>query len=78
MTDDPAPTAARRRDPDAQTSELELIRYVRSLGATAEDVAATSNLGELALDLSLRPRGPLPLREVARTPASIGRRRCAS
>ncbi len=46
-------------------NERELIRYVRSLGATAEDVAAASNLGELALDLSLRPRGPFPLREVA-------------
>src|ERR1700683_2095501 len=54
-------------DPDALDAayELELIRFVRSLGATAEDVAATTNLGELALDLSLRPRGPLPLREVA-------------
>ena len=38
---------------------------MRSLGATAEDVAAATNLGELALDLPLRPRGPLPLREVA-------------
>ena len=36
-----------------------------SLGATPEDVASSSNLGELALDLTLRPRGPLPLREVA-------------
>jgi adenylate cyclase len=44
--------------------ELELIRFVRSLGASDEDVAASTNLGELALDLSLRPRGPLPLREV--------------
>jgi adenylate cyclase len=56
-----------RPDTDAPHApdELELIRYVRSLGATAEDVAASSNLPELALDLSLRPRGPLPLREVA-------------
>ena len=36
-----------------------------SLGATPEEVAASTNLGELALDLTLRPRGPLPLREVA-------------
>ena len=28
-------------------------------------MASTGNLGELALDLTLRPRGPLPLREVA-------------
>ena len=38
---------------------------MRSLGATPEDVAASTNLGELALDLTLRPRGPLPLGEVA-------------
>jgi adenylate cyclase len=56
-----------RRDTDALDAayELELIRFVRSLGATPEDVASSTNLGELALDLSLRPRGPLPLREVA-------------
>ena len=73
MTEDPrAPDSHEqerlgRRDPDELQAayELELVRYVRSLGATAEDVAASSNLGELALDLSLRPRGPLPLREVA-------------
>ncbi len=55
------------RDIDSQdaANQLELIRYVRSLGATAEDVAGATNLGEVALDLSLRPRGPLPLREVA-------------
>jgi adenylate cyclase len=56
-----------RRDPDplCEEHELELIRFVRSLGATPEDVTASTNLGELALDLSLRPRGPLPLGEVA-------------
>jgi adenylate cyclase len=54
-------------DPDALDAayELELIRFVRSLGATPEELAASTNLGELALDLSLRPRGPLPLRAVA-------------
>ena len=58
-----------QRDPDpdplGEAHELELIRYVRSLGATPQDVAASTNLGELALDLSLRPRGALPLGEVA-------------
>ena len=48
-----------------EAHELELIRFVRNMGATPEDVASSTNLGELALDLSLRPRGPLPLREVA-------------
>jgi adenylate cyclase len=56
-----------RRDPDAQDAadQHELIRYAMSRGATAEEVAQAPNLGELALDLTLRPRGPLPLREVA-------------
>ena len=49
--------------PDA-TDRLELIRYVMSLGATVEEVAAAPNLGELALDLNLRPRGQLTLGEV--------------
>jgi adenylate cyclase len=73
MTEDPprpaAPELERlgQRDPDAQDAadQLELIRYVLSLGATPEQVAAATNLGELALDLSLRPRGPLALRAVA-------------
>jgi len=58
-----------QRDPDAQDAadQLELIRYVLSLGATPEDVTASTNLGELALDMALRPRGPLPLREVAQS-----------
>jgi adenylate cyclase len=42
-----------------------LVRYAMSRGATPEQVAQSPNLGELALDLTLRPRGPLPLREVA-------------
>jgi adenylate cyclase len=54
-------------EPDAPDApeRLELIRYVLGLGATLEDVTRASNLGELALDRTLRPRGPLPLREVA-------------
>jgi len=47
-------------DPD----RLELIRYVLSLGATVEEVAASPNLGELALEMELRPRGPLTLGQV--------------
>ncbi len=43
---------------------LELIRYVLSRGATIEEVAATPNLGELALELDLRPRGPLTVGQV--------------
>jgi adenylate cyclase len=56
-----------RRDTDAPDAayELELIRFALSLGATPEDLAETTNLGELALDLTLRPRGPLALAEVA-------------
>ena len=74
MTDEPPtpgahePESLGRRDADALEAayDLELIRFVRSLGASAEDVAASTNLGELALDLTLRPREPVPLREVAR------------
>jgi adenylate cyclase len=56
-----------QRNPDAQddADQRELIRYAMSQGATPEEVAQAPNLGELALDLTLRPRGPLPLREVA-------------
>ena len=50
--------------PDA-ADHLELIRYVLALGATLEDVTTAANLGELALDLTLRPRGPLTLGEAA-------------
>jgi adenylate cyclase len=42
--------------PDA-AHELELIRYVLERGATIEDIDPSTNLGELALDLDLRPRG---------------------
>lgn len=53
-------------DPEAADGpeRLELIRYVLSRGATIEEVAAASNLGELALELDLRPRGPLTLGQV--------------
>jgi adenylate cyclase len=48
-------------DPDAADGpeRLELIRYVMSLGATMDEIATSTNLGELALDVNLRPRGPL-------------------
>jgi adenylate cyclase len=64
-TDEPAHPGP--RDPDAQDAgdQSELIRYALSQGATPQQVAQSTNLGELALDLTLRPRGPLPLREVA-------------
>ena len=58
--------------PDA-AHHLELIHYVMSLGATLEDVTAAANLGELALDLTLRPRGPLTLGEAAAS-AGLDRR----
>ena len=53
-------------DPNAAdgADRLELIRYVLALGATLEEVAAAANLGELALDVDLRPRGPLTLGKV--------------
>jgi adenylate cyclase len=49
--------------PDA-ADRLELIRYAMARGATLEDIAAATNLGELALDLNLRPRGASSLAEV--------------
>ena len=50
--------------PDA-SDRLALIRYVLSRGATLDEVTAeTANLGKLALDLNIRARGPLTLREV--------------
>ncbi len=53
-------------DPNAAdgAERLELIRYVMALGATLEEVAAAANLGELALDVTMRPRGPLTLGKV--------------
>jgi adenylate cyclase len=64
---DTDPAHPGQRDPDAQddADQRELIRYAMRRGATPEEVAQAPNLGELALDLTLRPRGPLPLREVA-------------
>ena len=56
-----------RRDPD----ELQAALRARTDPLRAEPGrnrrgrGGATNLGELALDLSLRPRGPLPLREVA-------------
>ena len=72
MSDEPAPfppDELERRglyDPEAADApeRLELIRYAMALGATIEEVAASSNLGELALDLNLRPRGPLTVGQV--------------
>jgi hypothetical protein len=63
--DDPA--CLGQLDPDAQddADQRELIRFAMSRGATPEQLAQAPNLGELALDLTLRPRGALPLREVA-------------
>ncbi len=53
------------RDPRATSpGGAELVRYVLSLGATVEDVVAAPNLGELALDINLRPRGELTMGEV--------------
>ena len=44
---------------------LELIRYVMAQGATFEDMKASTNLGQLALDRTIRPPSPLTLGEVA-------------
>jgi class 3 adenylate cyclase len=49
--------------PDAR-DRLDLIRHAMARGATVEEVAAAANLGELALDLQLRPRGKLTLRQI--------------
>ena len=43
----------------------ELIEYVMARGATADDIARSTNLGELALDLQLRPRTDDTLATVA-------------
>jgi adenylate cyclase len=53
-------------DPDAADGpeRLELIDYVMALGATIEEVATSTNLGELALDVNLRPRGSLTIGRV--------------
>jgi adenylate cyclase len=49
--------------PDAQ-DRLELIHYALERGARLDEVATAPHLGELALDLHLRPRLPRTLREV--------------
>jgi hypothetical protein len=48
-------------DPDAPGAgdRLELIRYALDRGATLEEVASSSGLGDLALDLTLRPGSTL-------------------
>ncbi len=51
--------------PDA-LDRLELIQYLVTLGAALEDVAASTDLEELALDINLRPRGPSTLGQVVR------------
>jgi adenylate cyclase len=50
--------------PDAE-DRLELIRFAMARGATVDDVARAINLGELALDFTLRPRSGRTLGEVA-------------
>jgi adenylate cyclase len=54
-------------DPDAPGAQdrLDLIRLAMARGATVEEVAARQNLGELALDVQLRPRGSHTLSQVA-------------
>jgi adenylate cyclase len=57
-------------DPDAPgaADRLELIRYALDRGATLEEVASSSGLGDLALNLTLRPGSTLSVAEVtART-----------
>lgn len=49
---------------DDDADRRELLRLVFELGASSEDVARSTNLGELALDLQLRPRGTATLGEV--------------
>ena len=53
-----------------------LVEYVRSLGATEEEIETVrrmGNLGPLALDLAIRPPGPAPsLDEFARSEADPG------
>ena len=48
----------------AEENRLELIRHARASGATAEEIEAAENIGELVLDLNLRPRLEFTLREV--------------
>jgi adenylate cyclase len=53
-------------DPDAPgaADRLELIRYVLERGATLEEVALSSGLGDLALNLTLRPGSTLTVADV--------------
>ena len=65
------PSAADARD------RLLLIRYAVSRGASLEDVAQAPNLGELALDMTLRARGRSPCAKWPRRRVSTGPPRCA-
>ena len=49
--------------PNAE-DQTELVSYLLELGATVEQIRASPNLGELALDLALRPLGPDTLADV--------------
>jgi adenylate cyclase len=53
-------------DPDAQgaADRLKLIRYALDRGATLEEVASSRSLGNLALNLTLRPGSTLTVAEV--------------
>jgi adenylate cyclase len=53
-----------RGQPDDPSDRREFLRLLLGLGATPEEVAASTNLGELALDLQLRPRSTATLREI--------------
>jgi adenylate cyclase len=55
-------------DPAASdaSDRLELIRYLLALGASIEDVATSTDLEELAMDINLRPRGASTLRDVTK------------
>ena len=53
-------------DPEAPgaADRLELIRYALDRGATLEEVASSRGLGDLALDLNLRPGSTITVAEV--------------
>src|SRR5580692_3198574 len=56
-------------DPDSPDApdRLELVRCVLDLGASTDEVAASDNLRELALNIILRPSGRSTLGEVVAT-----------
>lgn len=57
--------ALRDRSALDDADRIELARYALSLGATTAEVEASEKLDELALDLTLRPRGDATLRQAA-------------